>query len=719
MKRHRWFILPLVFVLIFQLPVPLLGADTVTPQTGSAETKISLEQALQIVKQNFEISKELTEFTSSFSNYQSRQVWSLDWNTSGSSGGNFSAQVDAVSGEILSIYSWQSVQGDQAYTLPRITSEQARQIAETTVQKLTGPKYAKLKFLENKAIVPINLYGETVYSYNWQRFENGIPFQGNLVSVQVSASSGKVTAYNIIWNDLKIPEVNNIINAGKATEYFNTAKLLELQYFLAPAYKPLTTAQNSEKVQLVYTLKNGGTIDAFTGKPLVLNSGQWLFTNDRALGGLGSAESAAKSVPLTPQEQKEIAENAKLLPREKAIEAVKQWVEIPSNVTLKSINLYQDYSLRGGKVWSFEWGTPSGSGAQTINARVNAASGELISFSVYSSSANADGSHNAITSQQAQTIAQDFIRKIQPAKSQQVKLNADNTADSVKSAELTSITFNYERIVNGILFPSNNVSITVDLQTKKITSYYLNWWNLDFPQLSEAMSPAKVQEILFQARPMQLTYVLLYDQGEAKEVRLVYQPSSESSQTSDLMDARTGSFLDSQGNSLKEQPQAHIFTDIAGNTAEKEITVLGMAGLFGEYGSQFRPTENITASAFLRALYTIKNGSENNLSDTDVVKKAKEEGWIQDNLAPSQIVTKELCSEIIVRFLGLQKIAALNPMFQTSFDDVPVEELGYASLATGLGILKAENSKFYPLQPMTRADTAYALIRAFETGFKS
>ncbi|AHF09509.1 MULTISPECIES: PepSY domain-containing protein [Dehalobacter] len=719
MKRHRWLILPLVFVLIFQLPVPLLGADTVTPQTGSAETKISLEQALQIVKQNFEISKELTEFTSSFSNYQSRQVWSLDWNTSGSSGGNFSAQVDAVSGEILSIYSWQSVQGNQAYTLPRITPEQARQVAEATVQKLTGTKYAKLKFLENKAIVPINLYGETIYSYNWQRFENGIPFQGNLVSVQVSASSGKVTAYNIIWNDFKIPEVNNIINAGQATEYFNTAKLLELQYFLAPAYKPLTTAQNSEKVQLVYTLKNGGTIDAFTGKPLVLNSGQWLFTNDRALGGLGSAESAAKSVPLTPQEQKEIAENAKLLTREKAIEAVKQWVEIPSNVTLKSINLYQDYSLRGGKVWSFEWGTPSGSGAQTINSRVNAASGELISFSVYSSSANTDGSLNAITSEQAQTIALDFIRKIQPAKSQQVKLNTDNTADFVKSAEFTSITFNYERIVNGILFPSNNISITVDLQTKKITSYYLNWWNLDFPQLSEAMSPAKVQEILFQARPMQLTYVLLYDQGEAKEVRLVYQPSSESSQTSGLIDARTGSFLDFQGNSLKDQPQTHIFTDIAGNTAEKEITVLGMAGLFGEYGSQFRPTENITASAFLRALYTIKNGSENNLPDTDVIKKAKEEGWIQDNLAPSQIVTKELCSQIIVRFLGLEKIAALNPMFQTSFDDVPVEERGYASLATGLGILKADNNKFYPLQPMTRADTAYALIRAFETGFKS
>jgi len=63
-------------------------------------------------------------------------------------------------------------------------------------------------------------------------------------------------------------------------------------------------------------------------------------------------------------------------------------------------------------------------------------------------------------------------------------------------------------------------------------------------------------------------------------VRLVYQPlAAPGVAASDLLDARTGGFLDWEGKPLSQQPRAYRFKDLAGNFAEKEISLLGQAGI--------------------------------------------------------------------------------------------------------------------------------------------
>lgn len=707
----------------------MAAEKNVVPINALPETKVTLEEAIGIVKDNFEIPKEFTEFTSGFSNYNYRQAWSLNWDASGEPGGSFSAQVDAVSGEILSVHSWQSSVGKQSYKLPGKTLEQAKIIADNTVKKLAGDKYARLQMVKDDNIIPLNLYGSTTYSFHWQRTENGIPFQGNGVTVQVDADNGQVMSYNLTWNTLNLPKAEGIINSQKAAAAFSQNKMLELQYFLPPAYRIMANG-TKEQVKLVYQLNKNGILDAFTGKPLELHDNQWLSADDSMMTGRGAAKedlNSKKTFPLTPQEQREIERNTTLLTKEKAIEVVKKWVEIPSGSALRTMNLNTDGSRRDTKVWYFEWASPNRTPGESITARVDAVSGELLGFSFYNPPVPLSQSVNqkpSLTNKEAQKIAEDFLKQIQAVKFQQVRMKADGSpeADSKIGPAATSLTFNYERMVNGIAFTSNGMNITVDLFTKKITSYNLNWGNLDFPQLSSATPQAKAEETFLKARPLALKYVLVYNNGEPTEVKLVYQPSTESNRVSDMMDAQTGTFLNWQGKPLTEQPCSIHFTDIAGNAAEKEIAVLGLAGIFGEYGNTFKPTENLTAVSLLRSLLIIDTSDNSSLSAEEVLKKAKERGWLKEELTPSQNITREMFSKIMIRYLGLEKIADLNTIYRLSFEDTGLlspQSQGYISLTTGLGILKINGNKFEPSKTVTRAEAAYSIIQALGYGLRS
>lgn len=725
---RRLFVLSLVFVLLIQLllPIPGFASEKIEPQSSPlSDAKVTLEQAIRIVKENLKIPKEYTEFTSGYNNYNYRQAWYLNWNTSGESGGNFSSQVDALSGEILSIHSWKSSPNRQNYNLPKITLEQAQAIAEDTVEKLSGQKYSKLKLVEDDSVIPINSYGSADYSFRWQRIENGIPFQGNGANIQIDADNGEVLSYNLTWNTVNLPEIEGIIDTQQAGEAFSRNKMLELQYFLPTVYRTLA-AGSKEPVQLVFQLNKNGLIDAMSGKPLVLGQDYWISADEYALEGIGAREALnSKSIPLTPEELREVEQNTTLLTKEEAIKVVKNWVEIPSDLTLRTMNLNTDSGRRDTKVWYFEWASSDRTKGQTITARIDAVNGELIGFNYYGSNsplAQSVDQKTLLTKEEARKIAADFLKKIQPSKYQQVKIKADESSEAVSkpSPDVTSLSFSYERLVNGIVFSSNGMGVTVDLLTKKITSYNLNWWNLDFPQLSQAIPQSQAEASFLESRPFVLKYILVYNNGEPQAAKLVYQPLNEGNKVSDILDAKTGTFLDWQGKPLTEQPRSYRFADIAGNEAEKEITVLGLAGLFGEYGSTFKPKENVTAVSLLRSLLIIKNGTSdyNSLAAEDVLKKAKEEGWLKEELTPSHNISRELFSKIIIRYLGLEKIADL-PIYQNPFQDADQlisQSQGYISLSTGLGILQVNAQKFEPGRTMMRAEAAYSIIQALGYG---
>jgi len=715
----------LIFVLLVQMtvPSPLYAAES-SVQADTPAAKISLEQAIRLVKQNFAIPDNFKEFDSGYSSYNQRQTWSLNWNDS-TGKGYFSAQVDASSGEIVNLYFWDSSNDRAGYKLPKISLKQAEKIAAETVRKLTGSKYAKLQMVKNESAIPLTLYGSQRYDFYWQRFENGLPVQGNGVSIQIDADTGQVNSYGLNWHDLDFPDPKKAIDIQKATEAFSKNALLQLEYFV-PVYRVLAK-DNKEQVKLIYKLKNNGMLDALTGEPF--DAEQNLLYAPEARGAENSlAKDAGAATPLTPEELREIEKNLKLLTSDQAIAVVKKWIEVPANYTLQSMSLNKTGGFEDTRVWYFEWVYLDEEGSRNITARVDAVNGDLLSFSLYYPViplSKDPANSSKLTAEEARKIAEDFLKKIQPAKFAEVRLKTNQDyqllAEKFSESEYspTHLTFSYERMVDGIAFPANGMNITVDLYNKKITSFDLTWWNLTFPKVSTAMSKTKAEETFLKARPLELNYILVYKDGK-QQAKLVYVPATGQQQTSDLMDARTGQFLNWQGNPLSEPAKAIEFTDIAGHEAEQEIVVLGLAGIFGEYGKNFKPASELTLAAFLKALLMIDNYSSSaiyNLTDSEVLKKAQELGWLKEDLAASQAVSRDLASKIIIRYLELEKIAELEGIYGLPFadkEDIDPGATGYIALISGLKILTTDNNKFEPNKVLTRAEAASLLIKSLE-----
>lgn len=743
-KKVRQLALPIAFILLAQTAFPAssmaMEQKAISPNYGISgdvpqavntsqpvKIEISLEKAITIVKQNFEVPGEFTEFTSGYNSYNTRQTWSLNWRAPGETGGNFMAQVDVSNGEIINVSSWKPVKSGSGLYVSNFSYNQAKEIAEKLVNKILSDRINQLEIVpENTRVIPITDYGPVTYSVQWKRVVDGVSFPSNGVTVQVNGNDGTISGYTLNWSKESFPSTQGVIGEVKAREVFENNKLLELQYFVSPIIRPLATSASSKgKVQLIYQLSNSsfnGIIDAKTGEPLRLNSGEWLSSEEMAdaVGGYGGAASKdAAAQPLTPEEQKEIEKSAQLITQEQAIEAIKKWVEIPEGLTLRNVNLGAEGGFNQNRVWSFDWNSDQASkeGYHYIYGRVDAVTGEVLGFNTDSPYQGAE-KPQTIDRTSAKELAEEFLKKIQPGRFQEVKLLDTLEMGRNYPEDQVRQEFQYQRIVNGVTFPGNGVSVTVNTVTKKVIGFNMNWWTLDFPAVSEAMGQNQAHDTFLAARPLTLKYVQLYKNGQPGEIRLVYQPKIENSLTvSNRIDAKTGQFLDWQGSPLSELPRPYTFKDISGNFAEKEISLLGQAGVFGEYGDQFKPEENITVVAMLRGMLMVKNGVWMNqpLKDYEVLKQAREQGWLKEELGANDGINRELLTKLVIRMLQLEKIAQMEGLFQAPYEDsssFSSGSLGYVALAKGLGVMKIDGTKFEPTHTVTRAEAAYAIVKA-------
>lgn len=733
LKMFRKLAFPLAMVFLAQtvVVVPVFGAEPQASKIAAPiKAEISLEQAIALVKQNFEVPKEFTQFTSGYNSYNNRQSWSLNWTKPDQNGGNFSAQVDVNSGEILNMNVWKNPsQPESGFNVPKVSYAEAQEMAQTLVNKMLPTRLGELQRVQDDSrVIPLSNYGPISYSFQWKRVVNGIPFPSNSVNVQINGSDGQVTSYNVNWSQDSFPSSQSVIGNAKARQAFTEHKMLELQYFVAPMIRPLST-NTKVNARLVFQLSptsGNGAIDAITGEPLKLENGQWLAGDDMASydrGGYGGAAKGSVQQPvLTPEEQNEVEKNSKVITQEQAIDAAKKWVTIPATLTLRNANLGVDGGYAQNRVWSLDWSSdqPVKDGPQYVYARVDAVTGELLAFNTSPQLKSESDKPTPMDRAAAQKLVEEFLKKIQPQHFQEVKLVEDQIGASKGYPEASMQNFNYQRVVNGVLFPNNGMTVMIDAASKTITNYNLNWWDADFQAPSEAMVQNNAEETFLNARPLGLKYVQMYKNGGLGEIRLVYQPSLDNVLArSNVMDAKTGQFLDWQGQALGDLPRPYYPKDIVGNFAEKEISLLAQAGIFGENGDQFKPGDPLTVTSILKAMIIAKNGAwENtNLKDDQVLQKAKELGWWKEELAPTAGVNRELMSKLLVRILNLESIAQIPGMFQSPYTDVKAENsssLGYVALVKGLGLMKVDGANFEPSQVMTRAEGAYALVKTLE-----
>ncbi|WP_434510204.1 YcdB/YcdC domain-containing protein [Desulfitobacterium sp. AusDCA] len=735
LKSFRKLVFPLAFVFLIETIVPISAFGAEAPaqtQTGKVaspvKTEISLEQAIALVKENFEVPKEFNKFTSGYSSYNNRESWSLNWSKADQPGGSFSAQVDVSSGEILSMNLWKNDgQPEQKFNLPKLSYEEAREIAQKLVNKMLPSRLGELQWVKDDSqVMPLNYYGPVSYSFQWKRVVNGTPFPSNFVTVQVNGQDGQVTGYNGNWSSDNFPSLDGVIGEAKAQQTFSSQKMLELQYFTAPMIQPLTTATQA-KARLVYQLSKpsiNGAIDAITGEPVKLESGQWLVGDDLALsrgGDGGEAKGSIQQPVLTPEEQSEVEKNNQVITREQAVEAARKWINIPDSLSLRNASLGMDGGYVPKRVWTLDWNlSPESKGvAQYIYARVDAESGELLAFNFSPNAGNDSVKDTPIDRSSAQKIVEEFLQKIQPQRFGEVEL-VDEVNGTYKGSNEGQVQgFNYQRVVNGIPFPNNGITVMLDAVSKTVISYNLNWWTLDFQNPSESMAQENAEATFLKGRQLELEYIQIMNNNGLSKIRLVYKPSMNNALArSNVMDAKTGQFLDWQGQPLADLLRPYYFKDISGNFAEKEISLLGQAGIFGEDGDQFKPNDTLFVQSILKAMLAAKNGAAQtmNIKDEDILQKAKDLGWWKEELAPTSPVDRELMAKLLIRMTDLENISQLQELYKSPYKDINEDSpsLGYVALVKGLGLMKIDGTEFEPRRIITRAEGAYALVNSLK-----
>lgn len=702
---------------------------------GNVKQGITIEQAIQLVKDNFEVPESYSQLSTEYKEYSDRTTYSLNWNSDQAPYGSFQAEVDAISGEILSINQWNESQ-TSSFKLPVLSSEDASKIALDLMTKLAGHHLPEMQLAKEKQQVYVfNDSQPFTYNYRWTRMVNGITFPENGVAMRVSGEDGRIISYNYNWTEnLVFPSASKIISLEKARQVFTATPMLELEYFLPPILNP--QAQEEQQVLLVYQLtKNyfGGAIDALTGKPLTLDKPVFASTTipaetDSSLSAASIAESRLKisafedntPISVSPADQDSSNPSDHQITQKEAVEIVKKAVTIPKDFILRNSNLNPDWQNPNEQVWDLNWNTDSyESGDQRfLSARVNAQTGDLVSFNL-SYGLSAKNQAKPVNRRDAQRIAEDFLKRIQPEHFEMVKPEAENPYDG-KMPPNTQL-FSYVRLVDGIPVSSNGIILAVDTVAKQVTNYEMNWSNQEFPIAADVLSLDRAAEQFLQICPLALKYTVVFEPGGQLQVRLVYQANSNYDLDLPVfLDAKTGNSMDWLGNPQAQWFKANTYTDIEGIYAEKEISTLGLTGAFGEYGDKFCPGEKITTGALMRAMLTAEAGNwDRTIGDEDVLKVAKERGWLLEDAKLEQELSREDLCKVMIRLLNMETSAQVQGIYGVPFSDASVinpDSMGYIALAWGLGIIKIDQNTFSPNQKATRAEAAYALVHAYTVG---
>lgn len=741
-------------------PAPVSAPD----QPSDISQAIPLAEAINAVKNTFAIPANFSDFTSSFGESSNGQVWNLRWGSKGSPSGNASAQVDAATGVIERFNLWKENSSGQGLQVPKLSKAAAQEKAAAFVKNLLPDQAADLALVDSQdSVVPINVNNTLTYQFKWERKADGIPVLGDGVILQMDANDGTILSYELDWTEGTFSGADQAVGNDAAKQAFIEAQFLKLKYFQAPVYRILKTAdssssstsssssaaspasgsstaapapvvvpvgQNDQPVQLVYGLTSSsygadGAIDALTGKPLKLEEGTYI-----VLGSNGSVPGAADqgsgTSTLTPEEQAEVDENNKLITKEQAAAAVAQLTGSVEGLVLRSANLYYDPSTKV-RIWSLQWADNTGANKPEqlytyVSANVNALTGELWSY--YAGKGTDNEGKDTISLDAAQKAAEAFLNKVQPQRLAQAKLDQEALDAQTQSTSLPypnqSYGFSYQRLVNDIVFPNNGLSVSIDSYTGEVVSYNLTWNDqLTFPAPAGLLSSRQAVDKFLTERPLTLSYVKTVKKDGQTEMRLIYLPKPEPFTLggAELLDAKTGELLNYDGTPITAAPKAVQFTDIAGLPNEQEIAYLGQAGLFGEYGTVFRPDENVTLLSFFRAMYAINNGGySSQLSDEDLLAQVKSYGWLKEDLPATAFVDRELTAKITIRMLGYAKLADLAEIYQVPYQDagsISSDAKGYVALAWALGIEKVDGQNFEPQHDLTRAEAVSLLFNAY------
>lgn len=700
---------------VITLTAVLVGILLTGPVSASADNNLELKEALEIAKAAFNFDTANHDFSSNYSetNY-GKKLWYLNWNSKLKGGSSISITVDAANKEIINMYQWEN-NPVQPNKIPKYTREEALKAAEELAKRLHPDKFKETELMdayENNLYRPY--YIDDSYSFNFIRKINGIDFQDNFIQIQVDKNTLKIRSFSLDWDTvIPIPDSKRAINKDTAKKIYEEKLGIELAYQII-----YPNAAGDPKLILVYNQKNANyRIDAITGEIITQ---PYYGILERAAAGGGSYD---QSYVPTPQEQKVIDDAGKYISKEKALELLTKYVAVDSKYKMDHSSLYGGQNIENA-AWSFSWSynDKENNTYSYIYGSVDAVTGEVKSFNI-SSSKNEykPGSTPKYTKEQCRKIAENFLKEIQPAKFSASEYREQYYETYTNPENVPNYSMNFIRKENGISAPFNNLNVTVSAYTGKVTNFYMNWQNLEFPDAKDSISLDEAYKVLYAKHDLMLKYVRLYNYERHNEntvIKLTYAPDNYYG----MIDAKSGQFIDHNGNPLKEINKV-AFTDITGHKYENDIKLLAELGIIDSTESKFNPDKKISQKDFVKLLmkatqpnyypipYTASDSSEYDRYYEDAIIKNV---LTEKDKNPEACVTKMGASKMLLKALGVGFVADLGNIFNLNVSDaasITAENKGYAAIASALGLVDTEDGSFMPNSELTKAETAGMLIK--------
>ncbi len=701
---------------IITLTAVLCGMMLTGPVAAAENSSVELKQAIEIAKTAFGFDAANHDFTSSYSETKyGRKLWYLNWNSKSGNGSGINVTVDAATGEIINMNQWENTPV-QTGKIPKHTREEALKVAEELVKKLHPDKLKTAELMdEYQSNLYRPVYSNDIYGFYYIRKINGIDFQDNGIQVQIDKNTLKVRYFNLDWDTvIPIPDSKNAIAPDAAKKIYEEKLGFELAYqmiYPKPAGDPALI--------LVYTQKNANNhIDAITGE--IIKQPYYIPT-------YGVQEKYAASADMggyipTPQEQKVIEDSSKYISKEKAMELLMKYLAVDSRYKMDNSSLYGGANGENA-AWSFSWSyTDKDTNTYSyLYGAVDAITGEVKNFSI-SNSENEykPNGPSKYTKEQSREIAEKFLKEIQPDKFKSSEYREQYYDVYVSSINPSSYSLNYIRKENGISAPFNSLNVTVSAYTGKVTSFYMNWQDYDFPAATGTMSLEDAYKIIYAKHDLKLKYARIYNyepNNESPVIKLAYMLDN----LNGMMDAKSGKFVDYSGKPVQE-PGKVSFTDIAGHKYEKDIQLLIELGILDSADGKFNPDSKVLQKDFVKLLmksvqpvyYPVPYASSDSSEYDGYYENAVQQGIMaKKDKKPEASVTRMEASKMMVKALGAGFVAELGGIFDLNLKDasaITAENKGYAAIAAALGLVDTTGETFGPALELTRGETAAMLV---------
>ncbi|WP_432663814.1 S-layer homology domain-containing protein [Wukongibacter baidiensis] len=727
--------------------VDVVNEDTDMEQKEK-EAKISKDQAIGIAKKtlkeyfNYDIDEKKFESRIEFrEDYGDRgeYAWSIDWSMNNDKKSvNLDVWINANDGKIKRVSKYEFNHDDDEPTIAQITRDEAQVIAEEFIKRVNPKEYKEAKLEENdRAFI---YRGGTNYNFVYTREINGVPFDGNSIRVEVDGVKSEVRGYNYSWDsDVQFPALERIINKEKAEQ------VLRDNIDMALSYIPNRNRYdyNNEKVKeikLVYSsrFQNGYLVDAKEGTMLDYS---------------GRAVEEEKVKNISDERKEEIFKNAKSvtiqdkeISQERASEVIGKYIKeiYGEGYELDSLRYVENddyWETNGKKAWSARFEKDSGfrrryGGKITINALTE----ELISARSYFDLEDEieEGYKPAITWEQGYDKAIDAIAKYFPDKIKDIDTEAKYTKRTHyyngKEMPETQYYYNFRRMVNGVYYSDDNISIEVGTKEGKVMEVRCEWnTEADFPETTGVIDKKDAKEIYFEEYKPELVYTKINKNDDYRnpdwEIKLVYRMSNRYFRGSNI-DAFTGKFLGYDGEEVDEKDDK-FKEAIKDHDSEKELSILASQGIIDT--NEFELEKELTMDEAIKMLVDAKGYRPYMVRKAEALKfsnvKAADENYKYLQMAVQygilenkeskykgdEKITREDLAVMMVRLLGYEKLAEIDSIFKVSYKDakeISDEKIGYVAICEGLKIMKDNNGKFEPKSNVKMVDMAIAIYNA-------